>query len=467
MEEKRVETVSSSKGRPPLPEGPFLVAGLARSGVAVARALRFRGQEVTGVDSASPSGLEALDLAGVPYFLETDGIEFLDGTATVVKSPGIPQDAPLLRAARDRDIPIIGELEIGWRLVEGRFLAITGTNGKTTTTELAAHLFREAGLPVEVAGNVGSPLSGLVEGPADPGRTVVCECSSFQLEDTREFSPECAVFLNLAPDHLDRYRDLEGYGQAKLAIFANQEGGDVAVLNAEDEWLEGHLLPGEAGRVRFLPAGRNGEEVDLWLESGEIVVEGESLFAVSDLKLFGTHNVANAMAAAAAALSFGLSREAVARGLSSFAGVPHRLEPVAEVDGVLWVNDSKGTNVTATLTALEAFDRPVRPILGGSSKGEDFEPLARAVAGHCPAIYLIGEAGPDIGEAIGRVGGGTEPATVPVECGDLETAVSKAALDAVAGDVVLLSPACASFDQFRDYEERGDRFRALVGGLDV
>ncbi len=459
-----METVSSSRGRPPLPEGPFLVAGLARSGVAVARALRFRGQEVTGVDSSRPNDLEMLDLAGVPYFLETDGTGFLDGVRTVVKSPGIPQDAPIVLAAREKGIAVIGELEIGWRLVEGRFLAITGTNGKTTTTELAAHLFREAGLPVEVAGNVGNPLSGLVEGPVEPDRTVVCECSSFQLEDTTEFAPECAVFLNLAPDHLDRYSGFESYGEAKLAIFANQEGGDVAVLNAADPWLSDHPVPGGASRIRFMPARPEGGEVEVWLESGEIVVEGESLLPITDLKLIGEHNVANAMAAAAAALSLGLSRESVAKGLSSFAGVPHRLEPVTEIDGVLWINDSKGTNVTATRTALDAFDRPVRPILGGSAKGEDFDPLALAVAGRCPSVYLIGEAGAEIGEAIERVG---EPGTETIECGDLESAVRLAAADADPGDVVLLSPACASFDQFRDYEERGDRFRMLVGALDA
>ena len=440
MEKGQVETVSSSRGRPSLPEGPFLVAGLARSGVAVARALRFRGEQVTGVDSGTPEDLEMLDLAGVPYFLETDGTAFLDGVRTVVKSPGIPQDAPLVTAARERGIPVVGELEVGWRLVEGRFLAITGTNGKTTTTELAAHLFREAGEPVEVAGNVGSPLSGLVEEPARPDRTVVCECSSFQLEDTIEFAPECAVFLNLAPDHLDRYPDFDRYGEAKLSIFANQSEGDVAVLNAGDTWLAGRSVPGEAAKVRFLPARPDGSRVELWLEADRIVVEGETLIPVSDLRLLGDHNVANAMAAAAAALSLGLSKEAVARGLSSFAGVSHRLEPVSEIDGVLWVNDSKGTNVTATLTALDAFDRPVRPILGGSSKGEGFDPLAEAVSGRCPAVYLIGESGP---------------------------AIARASADAARGDVVLLSPACASFDQFRDYEERGDRFRALVGGLDA
>lgn len=464
MEGRQVETVSSSRGRPPLPEGPFLVAGLARSGVAVARALRFRGMEVTGVDSSSPDGLEMLDLAGVPYFLETDGIEFLEGVRTLVKSPGIPQDAPVVVAARRQGIEVVGELEIGWRLVEGRFLAITGTNGKTTTTELAAHLFREAGLPVEVAGNVGSPLSGLVGEPAGPDRTVVCECSSFQLEDTVEFAPECAVFLNLAPDHLDRYPDFDTYGEAKLAIFANQEGGDVAVLNAGDPWLAGRSVPGGAGRVMFLPAESDGVEVDVWLDGDRIVADGETLLPVSDLRLFGRHNVANAMAAAAAALSLGVSRASVVRGLSSFAGVPHRLEPVAEVDGVLWINDSKGTNVAATLTALEAFDRPVRPILGGSAKGEEFEPLARAVADRCPAVYLIGEAAEEIGSAIRAIG---SPGTGVIDCVDLEGAVERAASEARPGEVVLLSPACASFDQFRDYEERGDRFRALVGSLDV
>ena len=464
MEGRQVETVSSSRGRPPLPEGPFLVAGLARSGVAVARALRFRGMEVTGVDSSSPGGLEMLDLAGVPYFLETDGIEFLEGVGTLVKSPGIPQDAPVVVAARRQGIEVVGELEIGWRLVEGRFLAITGTNGKTTTTELAAHLFREAGLPVEVAGNVGSPLSGLVGEPAGPDRTVVCECSSFQLEDTLEFAPECAVFLNLAPDHLDRYPDFDTYGEAKLAIFANQEGGDVAVLNAGDPWLAGRSVPGGAGRVMFLPAGNDGVEVDVWLDGDRIVADGEILLPVSDLRLFGRHNVANAMAAAAATLSLGVSRASVVRGLSSFAGVPHRLEPVAEVDGVLWINDSKGTNVAATLTALEAFDRPVRPILGGSAKGEEFEPLARAVADRCPAVYLIGEAAGEIGGAIRAIG---SPGTGVIDCVDLEGAVERAASEARPGEVVLLSPACASFDQFRDYEERGDRFRALVGSLDV
>jgi UDP-N-acetylmuramoylalanine--D-glutamate ligase len=464
VEGEQVEMVSSSRGRPPLPEGPFLVAGLARSGVAVARALRFRGQQVTGVDSASPTGLELLDLAGVPYFLESDGTGFLDGIRTVVKSPGIPQDAPLVTAARERGIPVFGELEIGWRLVEGSFLAITGTNGKTTTTELAAHLFREAGRPVEVAGNVGSPLSGLVEEPAEPDRTVVCECSSFQLEDTSDFAPECAVFLNLAPDHLDRYPDFDSYGKAKLEIFARQEQGDVAVVNVDDPWLSSHEVPGGASRVGFLAADREGRQADIWLESGEMIVDGEPLLALSDLKLFGRHNVANAMAAAAAALSLGLSREAVARGLASFAGVPHRLESVAEVEGVLWVNDSKGTNVTATLTALDAFDRPVRPILGGSGKGEDFGPLAEAVAGSCPAVYLIGEAAKPIGTSIRDL---DRPGTVVIECGDLEGAVARAAADAAPGDVVLLSPACASFDQFRDYEERGDRFRTLVGGLDV
>ena len=244
-----MEFVHSSKVRPPLPSGPFLVVGLARSGIAAALALKSLEQGVYGVDSGRPDGLQDLDSAGIGYETGTDGIAHLDGVSVVVKSPGVPNEAPVVTEARNRGITVIGELELGWLLVEGRFLAITGTNGKTTTTEMAAHLFRSAGLPVEAVGNVGSPLSAVPAGAAD--RTIVCECSSFQLEDTVQFSPEVAVFLNLAPDHLDRHGDLESYADAKLAIFRNQTEGDVAVLNADDPFLAGIDPPGEAAVVRF------------------------------------------------------------------------------------------------------------------------------------------------------------------------------------------------------------------------
>ena len=454
-----METVHSSRGRPPLPDGPFLVVGLARSGVAAARALAFRGEQVTGVDADRPTDLTELDAAGVPYFLDDDGSGRLDGVRTVVKSPGVPQGAAVIAEARERGIEVIGELELGWRMVEAPFLAIIGTNGKTTTTELTAHLFRTAGRPVEAVGNVGRPLTALATEP-DSGATVVCECSSFQLEDTSAFAPECAVFLNLAPDHLDRYESFDAYGEAKLAIFRNQGEGDVAVLNAGDSWLAGREIPGGAGEVTFLPPGEGGGDADLRIEDDQIVAGDRSLLAVDEVALLGPHNVANALAAAAAALGFGIPDSKVAEGLAGFHGVAHRLEPVGEVGGVLWVNDSKATNVTATKNALAAFPGGVRLILGGRSKGEEYGELAEPISRACVAVYLIGENSDEIA-------GGIEAAGVEtVACGDLPTAVAAADRDSGPGETVLLSPASASFDQFRDFEERGDRFRSLIGGLD-
>ncbi len=459
-----MEYVHSSRARPPLPPGPFLVVGLARSGVAVARALKARGEGVFGVDSGRPDGLEELDLAGVPYETGSDGIAALAGVATVVKSPGVPAEARVVVEARRRQIPVLGELEIGWRMVRATFVGITGTNGKTTTTELVAHVLRTAGRPVHAVGNIGSPLSDLAGQPVAADDTVVCECSSFQLEDIEYFAPECAVYLNLAPDHLDRHGSVEDYGRIKQRIFMNQVEGDVAVLNEADPAMAGLDPPGEAAVVRFLPAGESQYPVDIAIEDGAIVADGRPLLERAELGLIGDHNVANAMAAAAAALSLGLPPEVVAEGLRSFKGVAHRLEPVAEVSGVRFVNDSKATNVEATVTALAAFDSGLRLLLGGSSKGEPFTPLLEAVSGPCVAVYLIGESAPEIAATLSPV---REAGLAVEDCGDLETAVSRAWADARAGETVLLSPACASFDQFTDYEDRGDRFRRLVGTVDV
>ncbi|MGK2955168.1 MAG: UDP-N-acetylmuramoyl-L-alanine--D-glutamate ligase [Solirubrobacterales bacterium] len=455
-----MEFVHSSKVRPALPSGPFLVVGLARSGIAAAAALKAHGQAVFGVDSGSPEDLSELDAAEVEYEVQSDGLDHLTDVAVIVKSPGVPNEAAVITEARSRGLTVIGELELGWRLVEGRFLAVTGTNGKTTTTEMAAHIFRSAGLPVEAAGNVGSPLSAL-SAIGSSEATIVCECSSFQLEDTIDFSPEVAVYLNLAPDHLDRHGDMESYAEAKLAIFRNQTEGDVAILNAGDPRLAEIDPPGHAAVIHFLATeGEAGFEVSL---SGEkIRVDGEDLLAVSELQVLGRHNVANAMAAAAAALSLGLPSEQVANGLRSFAGVEHRLEPIAEIAGVRYINDSKATNVEATRTALDSFEGGVHLILGGSLKGEDFQMLSPVVPLHCQRVYLIGEAAAEIREALApAIATGT-----PVnDCGDLGTAVSQASLAASPGESVLLSPACASFDQFSDYEARGERFRELVGDL--
>jgi len=396
---------------------------------------------------------------GVEVFLDTDGLAQLDGTRTVVKSPGVPREAPVIAAALERGIEVMGEMELAWRTLPNRFLAVTGTNGKTTTVELLGHLYRTAGEPVAVAGNVGTALSELV-GAVAPEATIVCECSSFQLEDTTAFAPECAVFLNLAPDHLDRHRDLQSYLAAKLRIFANQGNDDLAVYNADDPMLAGTDLGGCARRVAFCVG--DAPDCEVAVAGGTIFYDGEPLLPVAELGLFGEHNVANAMAAAAAALSMGIDRDAVRAGLRSFAGVPHRLEPVAEVGGVRFVNDSKATNVASAAVGIRAFDGGVHAILGGSEKDEAFAPLAEPLAERASAAYLIGATAERMARELApAVAAGVELH----RCEGLEDAVRRAAAAARPGEVVLLSPACASFDAFENYEARGDRFRELVGEL--
>jgi UDP-N-acetylmuramoylalanine--D-glutamate ligase len=309
---------------------------------------------------------------------------------------------------------------------------VTGTNGKTTTTEWIGHIHRVAGVPVAVAGNVGTAVSSLV-GSLPRAATVVCEASSFQLEDTACFAPEAAVLLNLSPDHLDRHPSYEDYVAAKLRVFANQDAADVAVVPDQVSITS---------RARVIRYG-SGPEATL---AGEIALPGE-------------HNRANGMAAAAVCLARGIDRDAVAAGLRTFKGVAHRLEPIAVVDGVEYVNDSKATNVASTIVALRAFERGVHLIAGGRGKGQDFAPLAQLVAERCSAVYLIGEAAANLAAALAAT-------RVPIiEAGELDRAVAAARAAAAPGDTVLLSPACASYDQYPDFERRGDHFRALVEAL--
>jgi UDP-N-acetylmuramoylalanine--D-glutamate ligase len=448
--------VADAKARPPLPPGPYLVVGLARSGVAAALALRERGAEVIGSDSGSaeqPALAETarrLRAAGVEVRLDASGVDLAARARTLIKSPGVPQQAPAIRAARERDLTVLGELELAWRLVPNEFVAVTGTNGKTTSTEWVGHVHREAGLSVAVAGNVGTAASSLALGaglPADA--TVVCEASSFQLEDTEAFSPEAAVLLNLSPDHLDRHGTYEDYVAAKLRIFAHQGNYDLAVAPAD---LGIEDLGGCARRVTF----GSGPGPDVSERAGHLWWEESPLLALEELALPGAHNVQNAMATAAVCLARGIEPEAVAAGLRSFSGVRHRLEQVAERDGVRWINDSKATNVASTLVALRSYPGGVHLIAGGRGKQQDFSPLAAPVAERCRAVYLIGEASGELAAAL-------EPAGVPVQpAGDLEHAVALAGAAARPGEVVLLSPACASFDQYADFEARGDHFRALA-----
>jgi UDP-N-acetylmuramoylalanine--D-glutamate ligase len=447
------------KPRPSLPGGPFLVVGLARSGCAAARFLAEHGEEVAGVDSGHPDVAAGLAGDGVEVALDTSGLAQLAGKRTVVKSPGVPREAPVIAAALERGLDVIGELELAWRAIPNRFLAVTGTNGKTTTAELLGHVYRTAGEPVAVAGNVGTPLSSLA-GSVDSAATIVCEASSFQLEDTTAFAPECAVFLNLAPDHLDRHADLDSYLAAKLRVFANQGNDDVAIYNAGDPALAGADLGGCARRIAFCLGAA--PECEVALAEGTIFYDGEPLLATSELGLFGEHNVANALAAASAALAMGIGRDAVREGLRSFAGVPHRLEQVAETGGVRYVNDSKATNVASAVVGIGAFEGGVHAILGGSEKGEPFTPLLDPLRERAAACYLTGATAERLAtELAPLLADGIELH----RCADLEDAVRRAAAVAHAGEVVLLSPACASFDAFENFERRGDRFRELVGEL--
>jgi UDP-N-acetylmuramoylalanine--D-glutamate ligase len=409
-----------------------LVLGLARSGEAAALALARRGVAVLGIDQREDVDAGRLREAGVEVVLGADDPELLDGVDLLVKSPGVAPAAPLAAAARELGLTIWSEVELGFRLLANPILGVTGTNGKTTTSELLGTIFRAAGKDVSVAGNVGRPLSGL-DGVLGEDAWVVCELSSFQLEDIDAFRPRIAVLLNLAPDHLDRYENLDDYGAAKLRIFENQTAEDVAIVPSGFG-----PIPGQARRVQFslddaLPA--------------EPSVPGE-------------HNRENAAAATAAARAAGIDDEAIAAGLTEFAGVPHRLELVREAGGVRFVNDSKATNPEAAERALSAYPPGIRLILGGSRKGIPFARLAkRAASAGVAQAYLIGESADEIAEALAAAG------VRFTYSRDLPTAIQDAYRDAEPGDVVLLSPACASYDQFRDFEERGERFRELVEAL--
>ncbi|MFL5821950.1 MAG: Mur ligase family protein [Solirubrobacteraceae bacterium] len=428
-----------ARPRPPLPGGPYLVVGLARSGEAAALALRARGEEVIGCDAAPGDDpvlaqrAQRLSEAGVEVHLDASGDALAARAGTLIKSPGVPQEEPTVVEARRRGVPVLGELELAWRLLANEFVAVTGTNGKTTTCEWIGHIHREAGLPVRVVGNVGTAASSLALESVDARTIVVCEASSFQLEDTVAFAPEAAVLLNVSPDHLDRHPSYEEYVLAKLRIFAGQGQGDIAVI--PEGWSA-------TGTQRMIHYGA-GPEAGL----------------ADEIRLPGEHNRQNGMAAAAVCLARGIDPDAVAAGLRSFQGVSHRLELIATRDGVAWINDSKATNVQSTIVALRAFDGGVHLIAGGDGKGQDFTPLRPLVAERCRAVYLIGEAAPQLQRALSDSG-------VPAHrVGDLATAVQAARDRAQTGDTVLLSPACASYDQFRDFEARGQAFRLLVEDL--
>ena len=438
-----------------------LVYGLGLSGLAAARLLRRRGAEVTGFDDRPLAAGALGELADDPGFrLLPPGVPpaLPAGIEAVIVSFGVPAGWPLLAAARERGVPVVAEVELAWQHLDGRVVAITGSNGKSTTTALAGALLAAAGVPVEVCGNIGRPLSACVEGSA--GRTFVVELSSFQLEGITSLAPVAAALLNLSADHLDRHGDLAGYLAAKQRVFAFQEAGAIAVVNADEPGL---APPDLAARLRRFSL--TGPVADGCWRDGERVVERgpgaapEELFRLADLPLAGPHQLENAMAAALLALAAGAPRAGIPAALAAFRGLPHRLQQVGERDGVTFWDDSKGTNVGATVRALEGFaPASVHLILGGRSKGTDLSALATAVGRAARAAYLIGEATGELARALAGV-------CPLLACGTLDVAVARAAAAARPGEAVVLSPACASFDQFRDFVHRGEEFQRLVGEL--
>jgi UDP-N-acetylmuramoylalanine--D-glutamate ligase len=442
------------------------VLGLAKSGVAAARLLRAAGADVVGTDAkpVTALGREVAGLAEIGVRLATgpaDSVTAFTGAELVVVSPGVPLDAPPLAGVRARQVPIIGELELGWRATEADTIAITGTNGKTTTTALTGSILALQPRPVLVAGNIGTPLAAhALTFPADG--LVVCEVSSFQLETTELFQPRVAVVLNLTPDHLDRHRTFEAYGDAKARIFANQTPADCAVLNADDEATRAMGSRAKAPVVWF--SRRRELAHGVFVRDGRIAAKlnghVEEICPLSEIFLRGQHNVENVLAATACALWTGVSPDAIRAAIGRFRGVAHRIEWVRDLAGVKYYNDSKGTNVDSTLRALESFSEPIVLIAGGKGKGQDFKPLAAAARGHVAHAVLIGEDG-------GKIGAALADASVPTTfASSMQDAVDRARSLATPGGIVLLSPACASFDMFDNFEHRGEVFKKIVERLE-
>ena len=440
------------------------ILGFARSGRSLASALLHRGVEVAVGDDRPEDDFEGVALfrdAGARFTFGAPGEDLLDGAEWLVLSPGVPSSVPLVAAARARGLAVLAEFEVAWRIAEeevegeNRWIAVTGTNGKSTTTSWIAHILRRAGRPVALAGNIGVPLSDFLS--ERKPRDFVCELSSFQLEAIDRFRPQVAVLTNVTPDHLDRYADFEEYRAAKQRLFENQREGDVAVVNADDP-VAASVETGRARRVPF--SRRSVASGGSWLEASALVSEvngpRRQMLPASELALAGAHNLENALAAMAAAQAAGASDEDVCEGLRRFHGLPHRTELVAEARGVRWINDSKGTNVDATVKSLEGFpEGSVLLILGGRDKHGDFPALSGPVARAARFVLTIGEAAPLIEKALSGV--------VPIESAlTMTRAVMRANELAKPGDVVLLSPACASFDQYKNFEERGNDFARLA-----
>jgi UDP-N-acetylmuramoylalanine--D-glutamate ligase len=444
-----------------------VVVGLARSGIAAAGFLARRGARVVATDRRPAAELpaEAVTLAqreGVRLELGGHSERTFTASDLVVVSPGVPWDLAELRAARAAGVPVMAELELGARQIPGPVAAVTGTKGKSTTTAALGAMLAEAGRDVRVGGNIGQAVTGLLEG-ASPETVFVLEVSSFQLEGTDTFHPKVAVFLNISADHLDRHASFEDYAAAKARIFANQTSEDWAVVNGDDPGVLAHASQTRARLLPFTSAPASiGASSSAFFRAGHAVfrLDGhdEILFPVDSVRLPGSHLLLDLLAASAAARLLGAPADAIRRAVAEFRGVEHVLERVAEVEGVVFFNDSKATNVDAARKSLEAFDRPVVAILGGRYKGGSFADLR-------PLLARSGRAVMAIGETRARVAAELGDAVTVVPCDSLEEAVDRAFAEAVRGDVVLLAPACSSFDMFQDYADRGRAFKRAVQAL--
>ncbi len=453
-----------------------LVVGLARTGVAASLFCSSRGAWVTATDQKPERELgetvTTLGEAGVALALGGHAGVNLAEQDLVLVSPGVPADAPILAEARKLGTPVWSEIELAWRFLRGKLVAITGSNGKTTTTSLLAHILKTAAIPTLIGGNIGVPLLSLVDSSSDATVTVA-EVSSFQLETIDAFRPEIGVLLNLTPDHLDRHASFEDYAAAKMRMFENQRDRDVALLNADDPEVT-RRMPSVPRVYWFSRKKRVAAGVFLLEESIVFRSDGTEteLARRSDISMRGDHNVENVLAACAAAFLVGAPMAAITAGVKSFPGVEHRLEFVADVAGVKFYNDSKATNVDAALKAIEAFPRPQAQsqasagtgklivILGGKDKGSPYTPLRQPLVDRARSVLLIGAATEKIASDLDNA--------VPIErAGTLDRALQIAMREAKPTDVVLLAPACSSFDQFENYEQRGRIFKELVGKLSV
>jgi UDP-N-acetylmuramoylalanine--D-glutamate ligase len=429
------------------------VVGLGKSGLAAIDLLVRKGARVRAVDERADAA-DSLREAGIPFRLQAE--EKFEDCDLIVLSPGVPADLPEVDAARARGIQVIGEVELAWHFLQGRIAGVTGSNGKTTTTALLGHILSECGIPAQVGGNIGTPPTAMVQSSRKEQWNVL-ELSSYQLETVDAFQAQVGICMNVTPDHLDRHHTFENYARAKRRLFETLHRDGLAVLNADDATCVSYAEVTQAHIVWF--SSSRTITPGLCVDGDFILMDGEKLMPISDVPLRGRHNLENAMAAAAAARFAGASQNSIAAAIRGFSGVEHRLAFVRRVGGVDYFNDSKATNVDATLKAVDAFEGGLWIILGGKDKGSSYAPLRQPLREKARAALLIGAAAEKIAAELGD-------AVERIQCGTLENAVAAARARAISGETVLLAPACASFDQFQSYEHRGKAFKTLVMSLE-